>query len=312
MPTDLLFLHQLQEACILANATSRQLFFANHSALKLLGVEELPQEAYLQDFLQPPSGARNVNHWRKGKQWFDLKEEKAQICGQTYILYTLRPNDPHIDPIWVQNAVELSEVMVHRLRSTLTGTMGFAELLGMHADLNEEAQSEQEAVTVGLRSMQKMLDELDRFRQLPEAEMQAVDVYSLAEGCVQTFRKMGEKRLQFHAEGESFESQADPKLLTELLECLLENAIDAIQSETDEIHLQLLGTTEIQVCNTGPLIPAADEKRIFHPFFTTKAQNLGLGLSRAALLARAMGMYVYLKTNSRESGVCFTLELQAG
>jgi signal transduction histidine kinase len=278
-----------------------------------MGIDVDPDTHHFRsEYLNPPSGARNVNLWRKGQLWFDMHEEQVEICGVPYILCVFSEDHPHIDPVWVENAVEISEVMVHRFRSTLTGIMGFSEMLGLRVgEMGERAKDEFEAIDLGLKSMQDMLNTLDAFRQIPTLELKPTDLNSLIKEIAGDLKQMGEKRIRFEVKGTWQRAVlADAQVIKEIIYAIVENAIDALQYETEVIELITDAENgEIKVRNTAAPIPSKDEGRIFHPFFTTKAKNLGLGLSRAALLAERMGMYLYLKSNNNIQGVIFALDV---
>lgn len=307
------YLNAIHQPCVLLDVTNRHIVFANKPAVNQLGIHsDLSTEHFLPEFLNPPTAARSVNLWRRGKQWFDMYEERVEICDVPYILCVFKEDHPHIDPIWVENAVEISEVMVHRFRSTLTGIMGFSELLGMRVEqMQEGAKEEFEAIDLGLKSMQDMLNALDAFRQIPTPELKPTDINSVVKEIASDFKRMGEKRVRTQLGG-SWERAvlADAEMIKEIIYAIVENAIDALQHETEEIELITDPKAgEISIRNTASPISSNYENRIFHPFFTTKAKNLGLGLSRAALLAERMGMYLYLKTNNKIQGVTFALDI---
>jgi signal transduction histidine kinase len=303
-------LNALPQACLLVDPQSKRITHANTDACNLLGVSSLElEQTFLSEHVQMPRAGQAINFWRKGTTWLNVTEEQITLNNETHILFVLKKVDAHIDPVWTQNAVEISEVLVHRFRSTLTGVMGFADLLAMNDSLSDEGKEELDAVTTGLSAMRSLLDQLDHFRQLPNVSMASVDLHTVVQQCVLHFQQLGEKRLQFHTNlKENVVLKTDESLLQELLSCLIENAIDAIEEETDEIQVYLDKAGEIIVKNTGKLIDKDQSLKIFHPFFTTKAQSLGLGLSRAALIAEALGMYLYLKTNNQIEGVQFCLE----
>lgn len=304
-------LNALPQACLLVDPKTKRIRYANAHASALLDVTELAlKDTFLADHMQMPRAGQAINYWRKGPLWLHVTEEQVSLAAESYILFVLKKVDPHIDPVWTQNAVEISEVLVHRFRSTLTGVMGFADLLGMSDSLSEDDKEELDAVQTGLAAMRSLLDQLDHFRQLPQVSASSVDIHTLVHQCVLHFQQLGEKRLQFYSNLKTnVQLKTDQALLQELLSCLIENAIDAVEEETDEIHVILDEVGEIVVKNTGKLINKEDGLKIFHPFFTTKAQSLGLGLSRAALIAESLGMYLYLKTNNPIEGVQFCVEL---
>ena len=86
---------------------------------------------------------------------------------------------------------------------------------------------------------------------------------------------------------------ADPDLLTQLLINLLRNAAQAATdaSVAPAVTLAALrlkdGRTAITVTDNGPGIPEAQRQDIFLPFFSTKAEGTGVGLSLARQIALA-------------------------
>ncbi len=87
---------------------------------------------------------------------------------------------------------------------------------------------------------------------------------------------------------------ADPDLLAQLLINLLRNAGAAVQGvEAPAVRLEATslkgGRTAIDVIDNGVGVPEAQRQDIFLPFFTTKADGTGVGLSLARQIALAHG-----------------------
>jgi two-component system, NtrC family, nitrogen regulation sensor histidine kinase NtrY len=78
---------------------------------------------------------------------------------------------------------------------------------------------------------------------------------------------------------------ADKKLLNQVMINLLNNAMDAVtENESDrKIRVEVITThpqrMRIKVTNNGPHIPPELQEKIFVPFFTTKKNGSGIGLS---------------------------------
>lgn len=85
----------------------------------------------------------------------------------------------------------------------------------------------------------------------------------------------------------------DPDQLTAALWAVLQNAAEALDNAPDaKIHLIFkarVGRTLIGIVDNGPGISARDESDIFRPFFTTKAEGSGIGLSLARQILRGHG-----------------------
>ena len=103
-----------------------------------------------------------------------------------------------------------------------------------------------------------------------------------------------------------------PSELVEVLINLIINAIEVMPAGgVLTLKTALEGATVlIQVKDTGTGIPAAVKAQLFAPFFTTKAQGTGLGLSVSREIARRHGGSLAVESREGE-GTCFTVRLPA-
>ena len=88
---------------------------------------------------------------------------------------------------------------------------------------------------------------------------------------------------------ETLEVTADPDLLDQALINLLRNAIEALRDTQDAtITLSAIdqgGRVVITVADNGPGIPADQRDKVFVPFYTTKRQGSGVGLTLVRQIA---------------------------
>lgn len=106
---------------------------------------------------------------------------------------------------------------------------------------------------------------------------------------------------------------ADPNLVRQMLINLIKNATQAIGDAPGSIHISAYtNETEqvfINVSNNGPAIPADVAEQIFVPFFTTKHEGSGIGLSLSRQIMKLSGGSItLLKTGSNGWPVTFQLE----
>jgi two-component system nitrogen regulation sensor histidine kinase GlnL len=87
---------------------------------------------------------------------------------------------------------------------------------------------------------------------------------------------------------------------------LLKNSLEHSESEVHIIIDEKNGGS-IEIQNSNPGIPADVKSRMFHPFVTTKANELGIGLTTALLYVQKLGGVLLFKEN--EEIVSFKLKL---
>ena len=91
-------------------------------------------------------------------------------------------------------------------------------------------------------------------------------------------------------EPETLEIEADAELLDQALINLMRNAIEALDNEHDRTlqlsaHRDFDGHVVIAVADSGPGIPRNQREKVFVPFFTTKRQGSGVGLTLVRQIA---------------------------
>lgn len=95
-----------------------------------------------------------------------------------------------------------------------------------------------------------------------------------------------------------------PTQIGQALLNLINNAADAVETQGERwIRIAVTtdeGSIEISVENSGPLIPAPVQEKLFQPFFTTKeiGQGTGLGLSISKGLVEDQGGKIWLDDKS--------------
>jgi signal transduction histidine kinase len=92
---------------------------------------------------------------------------------------------------------------------------------------------------------------------------------------------------------------------------IIDNSIDAMNGQ-GEIVLKTYrqtGHVVVEICDTGPGIPAEIQARIFEPFFTTKAPGIGTGLGLNIAYNIVQKHRGLIKVNSQPGQTCFQVTL---
>jgi signal transduction histidine kinase len=120
-----------------------------------------------------------------------------------------------------------------------------------------------------------------------------------------------------------FELQDDPPSVTvdrvqlqQVLLNLVMNAIEAMlegRSHSRDLLIrtekQASGNILVQVADSGAGINPRNSNRIFEPFYTTKANGIGMGLTISRSIIEAHGGRLWLAETKGGSTFCFTLPI---
>ena len=142
--------------------------------------------------------------------------------------------------------------------------------------------------------MIRFVESYRKLTRIPKPNYQILSVRSLFDRVRQLMNgQIAEKSIHFqvHVEPETLEVTADPELIEQVLINLVVNAIQAVDDQPDTridltAHLDDRGRVIIQVADNGPGIVEEALDKIFVPFFTTKKEGSGIGLSLSRQIMR--------------------------
>jgi len=105
--------------------------------------------------------------------------------------------------------------------------------------------------------------------------------------------------------------------LQQVLRNLMLNAIEAMQDTGGELTIRSQRTDNnmllISISDTGVALPAEGADQIVDPFFTTKRQGAGMGLTITRLIVEAHGGRLWASPNAERGAIFhFTLPAVAG
>jgi len=112
----------------------------------------------------------------------------------------------------------------------------------------------------------------------------------------------------------------DEKLLSQVILNLVKNALEALiidDIQNPHISIKLLqsaNTVKIEITNNGPQIPPEIKDQIFIPFYTTKENGSGIGLSLSRQIILQMGGDIILysgKDGKTTFSICLNPELHS-
>jgi signal transduction histidine kinase len=212
----------------------------------------------------------------------------------------------------------------HDLRTPLTSLQLLAQALD--DDLVDPATARKYVRSIGtnVRALGTLVDDLFEFSRLNADDFawstEAVPVAGIVTEMLEAIRLEAERhRVALRAEipSDLGPARANPEQLGRVLANLLTNAIRHTPPDGSVLvraH-QRDGAAEIEVSDTGEGIAAADQPRVFEPFYRGGSEaartnsGSGLGLAIARTIVEAHGGRIWLAEARTGTRICFTLPL---
>lgn len=180
---------------------------------------------------------------------------------------------------------EMSAGIAHELRNPMGAIAGFSKLLSKKLDNGDERKPIADAIEKEIDGMNRVINELLNFTKPTDLNLSKVELKPLIEDSLSSIQLNSVKYNLISGKIPAID--ADDVLLKQVFINLFQNAIDAMPEGGElKIVLNIKPQTEtqrqeaeIEISDTGTGIPEDKLKKIFHPFFTTKKNGTGLGLS---------------------------------
>jgi len=227
--------------------------------------------------------------------------------------------------------IKLARTLSHEIMNNIAPITTLSQVTLNYFLKNEQAldasKVDQETVSKtikGLRVIEErssglkaFVENYRKFTKLPDPNFQKVDLNSLMGDVLLVCSGFDSYKSVKVEENipDSIIIITDPNLLSQVLINLIKNALENFEEEErpDQatISVKIIEKTnriQIDICNNGQAIPLEIREQIFVPFFTTKENGTGIGLSLSKQILLKLGGDIVLSPKDLNL-TCFTLSL---
>ncbi|MGO1244093.1 MAG: sensor histidine kinase [Sphingobacterium sp.] len=210
--------------------------------------------------------------------------------------------------VWVGMAKEAA----HQLGTPISSLMGWLELVRTKFDASDDnILNEME------RDVNRLEIVADRFSKIGSTPtLTSQGVYGIIQDYVEYFKIRTSEKITFELTGDkSVEAKLNIQLFDWIIENLLKNAVNAIESE-GKITINIVDNIAkeeifIDISDTGKGIPKSSFDTIFQPGFTTRKRGWGLGLSLTKRMVDYHQGQISVKESEIGKGTTFRIILKS-
>lgn len=189
---------------------------------------------------------------------------------------------------------ELAAGLAHEIRNPLAGIAGVMDVIGRDLPKESPARSVLKDVRSEVVHINRIVSELLEIARPKQPEFRRADLNATAEHAVMFAKDHAASRgveIELTKDPEGIEIEHDAGQIHQVLLNLLLNGVQACD-QGGKVALQVAhsdDSIQLTVVDTGKGIPPEIIGNIFRPFFTTKGNGTGLGLSLARRMVEGHG-----------------------
>ena len=318
-------MENVQTGILVLDSSGRILFY-NNFAKNLLGMESLAHARQLRRLDEQLYNAfMNVTQANPLKaSWYNessqinilLNASDATVKGKEVKIVSFNNIDPQLSENQQESWSKLTRVLTHEIMNTITPIVSLSDTLNKCAQqdgLDENYISALETIRTSSKGLLGFVDSYRSLTRVAAPIRKSFMVSELVERVFQLAAPYTEPagvQTTFVEKTPDVLLWADENQISQILVNLVKNAVQAGATHVEiSVSLDYLENTIIEVSNNGTPISRESQEEIFIPFYTTKQEGTGIGLSLSRQIMRLHGGTLTL-SRSDAAATVFVLKFQ--
>lgn len=320
-----LIMESAQTGLITLNDTG-SVYQANGEALRIFGLTRLthirqleasaPEVSRALETIRPGEKLRVTFPTETGEQRLTLQCAEITLEEKHRRVITVSDINSEVSDIQIESWSKLSRILTHEIMNSLAPITSLSDtLLAIDRPLDGDVRQGLETISATSRRLVTFVEGYRRFTRIPAPQREPFEVRELiGEAVSLTAAADDALRIRVDIDPADTMIYADRNQLGQVAVNLLKNAREAIAGRPDgeiEIRSRIDAAEHviIEFSNNGGAIPAEETENIFTPFYTTKPDGSGIGLSLSRRIMQLHGGSLRLTSNT-DRRVTFTLQIE--
>lgn len=248
---------------------------------------------------------------KQSKQTFVLQASRTEIFEQDYFIVLLDSIQSVVEKKEKDAWINLMKVISHELLNSITPIRSICQNLEDLVEQDSLSAEDLEDVKHSVQTMLRRSDHLQKFVEgyrklamLPSPKKEKTALQQVVENCIQVMNPLFRKNYieVINSVTQNYLINIDSQQIEQVLINLLTNSINALEnSNLKQISISAEAKNNrifIKVSDSGKGIEKEIEEKIFLPFFTTRPEGAGIGLTLSKNIIEAHGGYVSHKNEN--------------
>ena len=289
----------------------------NRFALKLIDLEVFTHVSQLRKVspvlveafkeIRPGENRRVTYTNERGSIQLLITASGITVNGKHTRLLVINDIENEMDEKEIDSWIRLIRVLAHEIMNSIAPITSLSDTLLEIHKTNPAAHTPEtirqntinglQVISETGKGLVSFVESYRKFTRIPQPEKEIIELNEFIQRMIilcSMEPNFSAITIQTQLTPENIRVYADPNLLGQVMLNLMKNAIQALQNRENPILRVVAeqlptGNIRLQVIDNGPGIPSDMINEIFVPFFTTKNEGTGIGLSIARQIMRAHG-----------------------
>ena len=309
---------------VLAWNAEKKIMFINGAALRLLGFEQIRflrqlEEQYpaLRDFITQGKMQDSFLLQSDSKKQLSLSMNQMKLNSETITLLAIKDISSELNEKESESWSKLTRVLTHEIMNTIAPIVSLSQTLSSRPGTDEKVIRGLGVIREQSERLMEFTESYRRLSYMPEPKKKR---FSLTDSLhnlsllLQSDFENSHIHFTLRSTPADICIEGDEKQLSQVFLNLLKNSIQSLEGEADgriEIILEVTDKLYMKLLDNGRGIPMELQEKIFVPFFTTKTDGTGIGLSLCRQIIKKHGGNLYLQ-ESRQGRTLFIIEWPVG
>ncbi|RED19727.1 histidine kinase/DNA gyrase B/HSP90-like ATPase [Flavobacterium cutihirudinis] len=251
---------------------------------------------------------------QQNSQTFVLQASRTEIFENDYFIVLLDSIQNVVEKKEKDAWINLMKVISHELLNSITPIRSICQNLQDLVEQDSLSTEDLDDIKNSVETMLRRSDHLQKFVEgyrklamLPSPKKQKIELQELVNNCLHIMEPLFkrenievENRISYH-----YSINVDAQQMEQVLINLLTNSINALKNNNQkQIFISAEAKenrTFIKIADSGNGIEKEIENKIFLPFFTTRNEGAGIGLTLSKNIIEAHGGYINYKNEDEKT-----------
>lgn len=318
--------------------TSGNILMINGAACRILNI--IPEDVVNKNYKELISKINSTELYNlvsgiEGRTFSPVRQQIKAVLGDkraTLLVFitSLKYSDKYIgllvvfeditDVLEAQKALtwqDIARKIAHEIKNPLTPIKLSTERIikkwkNKDADFGEAFERATKSIVKEVESMKRLVDSFTRFGKMPDIAKKPTNISNIINEIINLYKEYKDIELKVSLPSNPPQMEIDEEQIKRVIINIIDNAIQAMENKgviNVVLDFDILDNKAlISISDTGPGIKDEDKDKLFEPYFSTKKNGMGLGLTIAKRIIMEHKGNIKVKDN-KPRGSIFSIEL---